>query len=109
MAAYQLHPMPQQIGFFDHYVARQTEMLILREKVLSLSGDSFDITMANGQPIFRVQGSVMSLSGRKSFFDMNNHHLFDICREHMHIHTTYALLDPQGTKIMELKNSFSRM
>ena len=42
--------MPQQMGIFDSLIARQTETFILKEKVLSLPGDGFDIKMANGQP-----------------------------------------------------------
>jgi uncharacterized protein YxjI len=107
MSGIQLAPLPQQVGVFDQFVARATETLVIREKVLSLSGDSFEIKLANGQPILRVQGSVMSLSGRKSVFDMANTHLFDICKEHLHIHKTFAVVTPQGQKLMEVKSSFA--
>ena len=108
MAQPQLAPLPAAMGLFNQFTARQTETLVLKEKVLSLSGDSFDIKLANGQPVLRVQGSVMSLSGRKSVFDMANNHLFDICKEHFHIHTTFVALDPKGVKLMEVKSSFAR-
>jgi hypothetical protein len=71
MAGIQLAPMPQQIGVFDNFIARQTETLVLREKVLSLTGDNFEIKLANGQPILKVSGKVMSISGRKSVFDVS--------------------------------------
>lgn len=107
MAAEQLPPLPHQIGVFDHCVARQTETLILREKVLSLSGDSFEIKLANGQPILQVRGKAMSISGRKSIYDMSNTHLFDLVKEHFHLHTTFAAEDPQGNKFFEVKSKFA--
>ncbi|CAM1506206.1 Fc.00g058470.m01.CDS01 [Cosmosporella sp. VM-42] len=106
MAAMQLQPAPRQVGVFPNFIARQTETLVLREKVLSLTGDSFEVKMTNGQPVLRVEGKVMSISGRKKVFDMANNHLFDIVKEHFHIHTTFAVESPQGQKIMEVKSSF---
>ena len=103
----QLPPMQQQIGVFDNFVARQTETIILKEKVLSLTGDSFDIKLANGTPILRVQGKLASISGRKSVFDMANNHLFDIVKEHLHIHSTFVCENPQGQKFFEVKSSFA--
>jgi len=52
--AVQLAPVQHPLGIWNQYLARQSETLILREKVMSLSGDSFDITMANGEPIFKI-------------------------------------------------------
>lgn len=80
---------------------------MLKEKVLSLTGDSFSIKLANGTPLFQVEGKVMSISGRKTFRDMAGNHLFDICKEHFHIHTTFAVKDPNDQKIMEVKSKFA--
>ncbi|KAF4446997.1 DUF567-domain-containing protein [Fusarium austroafricanum] len=106
MAAVQLQPAPHHVGVFKSFIANQTETLVLKEKVMSLTGDSFDIKLANGQPILKVEGKVMSISGRKKVFDMNGNHLFSIVKEHFHIHTTFAVEDPQGVKLMEVKSSF---
>ena len=106
MAMAQLPPAPHPIGLFEHMIARQTETLVLKEKIMSLTGDSFDIKLANGQPIMRVKGKVMSISGRKSVFDMHDNHLFDVCKEHFHLHSTYVCEDPQQKKFLEVKSSF---
>ncbi|KAM0344001.1 hypothetical protein ACHAPU_007903 [Fusarium lateritium] len=106
MAAVQLQTAPHQVGVFKSFIAQRTETLVLKEKVMSLTGDSFDIKLANGQPILKVEGKVMSISGRKKVFDMNGNHLFSIVKELLHIHATYVVEDPQGVKIMEVKNSF---
>ena len=104
----QLAPLPSAVGIFPQFIARGSETLILKEKVLSLTGDDFHIKLANGTPILRVQGKVMSISGRKKVFDEQGGHLFDIVKEHFHIHSTFRVDDAQGVKVMEVKSSFKR-
>ena len=106
--AQHLAPVKRPIGIFDQFIARQTETLILKEKVMSLSGDSFDIKLASGQPVFKIQGRHMTISGRKSLSDMQGNHLFDVVKELMHIHATFAVEDAKGNKIVSIKNSFKR-
>ncbi|GAQ46940.1 hypothetical protein AtubIFM55763_009082 [Aspergillus tubingensis] len=36
---------------------------------------------------------------------MDHNHLFDIRKEHMHVHTTYVMEDPSGNKICEIRSS----
>lgn len=87
-------------------MAHAGSTIVLKEHVLSLTGDSFSIKTADGTPILQVEGKLMSISGRKKVSDMAGNHLFDIIKEHFHIHSTYAVEDPQGTKLMEVKSSF---
>ncbi|KAL0930027.1 uncharacterized protein CTRU02_214847 [Colletotrichum truncatum] len=107
MAVLQLAPATNAVSIFPHFTARQSETLVLKEKMFSLTGDSFDIKLMSGQPLLRVEGKAMSFSGRKSVYDMSGNHLFDIVKEHMHLHTTYAAVDPQGQKLMEVKSGFA--
>lgn len=106
MSEQSLPPVSQPIALFDQFVAGVPQTLILKEKVLSVSGDSFDITLDNGQPILKVEGAWVSIHGRKKVSDMNGQHLFNIIKEHMHIHTTYAVEDPENKKIAEVKSGF---
>ena len=108
MASVNLAPVAQPIGIFDKFTAHQTETLAIKEKVMSLTGDSFDIKLANGQPIFTVKGKVMSISGRKSITDTSGNHLFDLVKEHLHLHSTYAAESLDGKKLLEVKSGFSR-
>jgi hypothetical protein len=48
------------------------------------------------------------LTSRPWAQQMSGNHLFDLNKEHFHIHTTFAVLSPQGQKIMEVKSSFAR-
>jgi uncharacterized protein YxjI len=101
-----LAPAPQPIGVFSQFLAAGPETLVLKEKVLSLSGDSFSIKLANGTPVLQVEGKVMSLTGRKKMFDMQGNHLCSIVKEHFHLHSTYVVESAKGDKIMEVKSSF---
>lgn len=104
----QLPPLAQPIAQFDATTARTTETIVLKEKVLSLTGDSFDIKNIQGQPILKVKGRLASISGRKSVYDMADRHLFDIVKEHLHIHSTYAAETPEKKKFLEIKSSMKR-
>ncbi|KAF5645448.1 DUF567 domain protein [Fusarium sp. NRRL 52700] len=95
-----------QVGIFPAFITTQTETLIVREQGLSLTGDDFEVCHVNGQPILKVEGKVMSVSGRKMVYDMRGNHLFSIIKEHFHIRTTYALEDPQRNKFVEVRSSF---
>ncbi|CAI9636467.1 duf-domain-containing protein [Alternaria burnsii] len=101
-----LAPAPQPIGVFPQFLATGPETLVLKEKVISLSGDSFSIKLANGTPVLQVEGKVMSLTGRKKMFDMQGNHLCSIVKEHFHLHSTYVVESAKGDKIMEVKSSF---
>lgn len=103
-----LEPVAERIAIFDQFVSQAPQTIVLKEKVLSVSGDSFDIKFDNGQPLLKVKGAWVSLSGRKKVEDASGKHLFDIVKELMHIHTTYALEDTHGKKVCEVKNNLSR-
>lgn len=103
-----LAPVPAAICLFPQFVAAQPETLVLKEHVLSLTGDSFSIKLANGTPILQVEGKVMSISGRKKVMDMQGNHLFSIVKEHFHIHATYVAESPSGEKLLEVKSSMKR-
>jgi uncharacterized protein YxjI len=98
----------RRIGVWEPFMAAAPQTLVLKEKVLSLTGDSFSIKLADGTPILKVEGKVMSISGRKKMFDMQGNHLCSIVKEHFHIHATYVVETPAGGKIMEVKSSFKR-
>ncbi|KAF2634728.1 hypothetical protein P280DRAFT_463085 [Massarina eburnea CBS 473.64] len=105
--SHNLRPVPQPIGIFPQFFAQAPETLVLKEHVLSLTGDSFSIKLTNGTPIVQVEGKVLSLSGRKKVCDMAGNHLFSIRKEHFHIHTTFGVEDPKDQKIMEVKSSLA--
>jgi uncharacterized protein YxjI len=105
MSQLSLYPVSKPVVLFEQFIATQPQVLVLKERIFSLSGDSFEIKFDNGAPFLKVTGAWPSLSGRKKVEDMQGNHLFDICKEHMHIHTTYFMKEPDGNKICEVKSS----
>jgi hypothetical protein len=106
-APVQLPPFQKQIGIFPAYYAQQSETMVLKEKVMSLSGDSFDIKTIDGRPLFQIKGEVFSLSGRKNVMDMSGNHLFTIRKKHLKLLSTYYAEDPQGKEIFEVVSKLS--
>jgi uncharacterized protein YxjI len=104
-----LDPITEPIAIFEQFVSNEPQTLILKEKVLSVSGDSFEIKLATGEPLLKVHGAWISLSGRKKVEDTHGKHLFDISKELLHLHTTYAIEDPHKKKICEVKSSLKCM
>jgi len=102
----QLAAVQRPMGIFEQYMASSTQALVLKEKVFSLSQDSFDVTNISGEPILKIEGRHMTISGRKTVRDMAGQHLFDIVKEKMHLHATYVAEDPMGKKLMEVKSAF---
>ncbi|KAI0884135.1 DUF567-domain-containing protein [Annulohypoxylon maeteangense] len=102
----QLAPFPRPVGIFGPFIAKQSETLVLREKVMSLSGNSFDITLANGQPIFKVKGESMTLSNRMNVMDTAGNLQFCIRKKHIAIHTTYYAENAKGDEIFEVQSKF---
>ncbi|OJD31870.1 uncharacterized protein BKCO1_4300098 [Diplodia corticola] len=103
----QLPPCPTPIGLFPSFIARQTEPLVLKEKVMSLSGDSFSVKTVDGRAIVQVKGEYFSLSGRKHVMDMQGNVIFTIRKEHFSFPTSYYAQDPSGRKILEVQSKWS--
>lgn len=104
----QLPPSPQALGIFNNFIAQQSESLVLKERVLSLSGDSFSIKTLDGREMLQVKGETFSLSGRKTVVDMQGNHLFTIRKEHFSFPRAYYAEDGQGKRVFELAGKFSR-
>lgn len=97
----------QGIGVFPQFIAQRPETLVLKEKVLSLSGDSFGVKTLDGRVIIQVKGEMLSLSGRKHVLDAQGVPLFDIRKQHLTLHTTFYCENPQGQKFFQVKSKFS--
>ncbi|KAL5416537.1 hypothetical protein PMIN03_002083 [Paraphaeosphaeria minitans] len=93
------HPQEdsQGVGFFSQFMMPYVTTIVL---------NSSSVEQGDGTGVLRVQGKSMSISGRKKVTNMAGNHLFDICKKHLHIHTTFTIEDPNGQKLMEVKSSF---
>lgn len=109
MAITELAPAPRPIGIFPRFIAQTSETLVLKEKILSLSGDSFDIKNASSNhPAFKVKGEALTLSGRKHLLDANGDSVFDIRKEHFTLHKTFYGQDESGNHLFEVKKKLKR-
>ncbi|KAF2812824.1 uncharacterized protein BDZ99DRAFT_381248 [Mytilinidion resinicola] len=96
----------QPIGHFQNFIFSEEETLLLKEKIASLSGDSFDIRTSNGQHRFQVKGHTFSLSGRKRVTDSQGIKLFDIRKKFLTFRRTYYCTDSQGVKFLNVERRF---
>ncbi len=90
----------------SRFIARRQQQLVIREKILSLSGDSFSIKNQDGDIIFWVDGGVLSLCGRKHVRDNLGTQLFDIRKKLLTLRTAFLCEDSQG-RTFEVKRQFS--
>lgn len=107
--AVNLAPPPQPVGRFSRFMSPRPQTLVLKEKMMSLSGDSFDIKTIEGQPVLRVKGHSVSWSGRKEVMDAaTGEHLFTIRRQRLVLHATFYAEHPDTAEnIFWLKGHFS--
>ncbi|KAF7719440.1 Uncharacterized protein PECH_006845 [Penicillium ucsense] len=107
---YALAPISEPLAIHAEYIKPETSVIQMKEKIMSVSGDSFEVKLASGHPLLKVEGKWVTISGRKKVSDaVTGTHLFDIVKEHLHLHTTYALEDPKGKKIAEVKSALKLM
>ncbi|KAI5865304.1 tubby C-terminal-like domain-containing protein [Durotheca rogersii] len=107
-SAQQLTPFPRPLGVFPEFFAKQSETLVLREKLWSLSGNAFDIQLASGQSFLKVKGEAFSISNRMNVTDMSGKFLFCIRQKLLSLHTTYYAEDANGNEILEVRSKFKR-
>lgn len=103
-----LQPYPTELGIFPDFIARQPEPLVLKERIMSLSGNTFSIKTVDGRAVVQVTGKYFSLSGRKDVLDMQGNLLFTIRRDYFSMHGRFYGEDPSGKCLFEVKGKFGR-
>ncbi|KAG5927772.1 hypothetical protein E4U42_001819 [Claviceps africana] len=68
----ELPQVARPIGIYQDLVAKTTETLILTEKILSLSRDSFNVTNVHGTPFMTIKCRYMSASGQETLVMTGN-------------------------------------
>ena len=79
----------------------------MKEKVWSLSGDTFHIVDQDGTEVVQCRGQTFSLSDRKEFADTTGKPLFSLRTKLLSIHKSYYAEDAGGNVIFEVKGKFS--
>jgi len=79
----------------------------MKEKVWSLSGDTFHIVDSNNHEVVQCRGQAMSLSDRKEFASSTGQPLFSLRTRHFTLHKTFYAEAPDGKELFEVKAKFS--
>ncbi|KAI1080794.1 DUF567-domain-containing protein [Whalleya microplaca] len=103
-----LPPFPRPLGLFTPLMAQQSETLVMKEKVMSLSGNSFDVCLANAskQPVLHVAGEALSLSKRMNVSDAQGRFLFCVRKRHLQLHATFYAEDGEGREVFACRSRF---
>lgn len=97
-------PPSDPLAVFPRFIARQNESIVLKERVMSLPGDSFSIKTTAGRPLMQVKGKAFSASNQKMITDAQGNHLLTLRKKAFNVGpTTYYGEDPQRKKIFVLK------
>lgn len=107
MAQIHLAPIQPALGVNPTYCLPKQTTLIMKEKVWSLSGDTFHIVDENNVEVVRCQGTTFSLSDRKEFQDSAGRPLFSLRNKLIAIHKTFYAEAPDGKILFEVKSKFS--
>jgi uncharacterized protein YxjI len=97
---------PPRLGFFPNFISQKEETVVLKERLCSISGDSFIVKTAAGRPILRVKGTVRSWSRRTKVADINGKALFDIRKKIWSLRTQFYFENPQSEHFFKVKNKF---
>lgn len=76
----------------------------VREKIFSLSGDSFQIKDGYGRTAFKVNGKVFTLRERKTLFDADGTKLYSMSENIVSFHNRMYIFDGSGNKIMTIRS-----
>ena len=106
-AAPHLPPVNPALGINPAYCMPRQTTLVLREKVWSLSGDTFHIVDDAGVEVLQCRGQAMSLSDRKEFADAQGKPLFSLRTKLLSLHKTFYAEAPDGRTLFEVKGKFS--
>ncbi|ORX35443.1 tubby C-terminal-like domain-containing protein [Kockovaella imperatae] len=102
-----LAPVNPPLGVFQHYYAGRPTTLVLKEKIMSWTGDDFSVKDTDGNVVCRCSGQAFSLRERKIITDPNGNELFHLRKKQLAIHSTWIGEDAGGSEIFAITKHFS--
>ncbi|KIW21128.1 hypothetical protein PV08_01708 [Exophiala spinifera] len=102
-----LAPFHPPLGINQAFCRPHEETLQMKEKILSLSGDDFEVTTVSGLHLCRCNGKVFSISGAKRFIDMQGNEIFTLKNKHIALHKSFYAVGPNGEEVFKVKGHFS--
>ncbi|ORX86186.1 DUF567-domain-containing protein [Anaeromyces robustus] len=93
------------VGTEERFISQQPVTLLLKEHVLSFSGDDFSIKDTNGLTYFKCKGKYVTIHDRKYLYDIYNNPIITI-KENFSLRFKQTLNDPRtNKKIASIKKS----
>ena len=105
--AMSLPPLQYALGISSSYCLPKSTTLIIKEKVWSFSGDTYQITDKNNIEIVRCQGKTMSFTKRKEFRDLQGNQVFSLRKKLFAFHKTFYAQTPNKKILFKVKSKFS--
>ncbi|CAE6472489.1 unnamed protein product [Rhizoctonia solani] len=106
-----LVPQNPPLGIMPTYAQNHELTLKLREKRMSLSGDSFEITDPQGRPYFKIEGSALSFRDRKTLKQADGRPILNIQNKMLTIHRQFYIYNANESSDSEplclIKSHFS--
>ncbi|CAE6442609.1 unnamed protein product [Rhizoctonia solani] len=106
-----LVPQNPPLGVMPAYAQNHELTLKLREKRMSLSGDSFEITDPQGRPYFKMEGNALSIRNKKTLKQADGRPIFNIQNKLLTIHHQYLVYNANESTESEplflIKSHFS--
>ncbi|KAK4508363.1 hypothetical protein PRZ48_002101 [Zasmidium cellare] len=87
-----LGPQPARTPLYQPYPVT----LVMKEKVLSLSGDDFKVETTDGAQLLKVKGKYISIRDKKRFKDASGKELFTLSNKMLKLHKSFKGESPDG-------------
>ncbi|KAH7360943.1 tubby C-terminal-like domain-containing protein [Rhexocercosporidium sp. MPI-PUGE-AT-0058] len=107
MSCVNLAPISPPLGVNPAYCVNKQTTLVMKEKVWSLSGDTFHIVDESNHEVVQCRGQTLSLSDRKEFASSTGQPLFSLRTRLLSLHKSFYAEAPSGETIFEVKGKFS--
>jgi uncharacterized protein YxjI len=82
--------------FGIQYCRDHPMVLLMREKIISFSGDDYTVLTDKGTVLFKVDGKVFSLHNRKKFVDNEGNMVGEVLHKKISPHCRMYILDKEG-------------
>jgi len=82
----------------ERFVSDQQVTLKLKEKLWSFSGDDFTIKDVNDVEWFKIEGTVMSMSGKAKLLDIQGQEVCNYRKKMLSLHATAYISAPEKTE-----------
>ncbi|KAH8150099.1 uncharacterized protein LAJ45_05785 [Morchella importuna] len=105
-----LQAWPSNLGIFEPYCRHETPLILkLREKRLSLTGDSFEITTVDGQGFLKANPSLVSFVGKKVLVDpASGNPVLTITQKPLSLHKEFRIFagDSDSEQLVTVRGKF---